>query len=1015
MDPSSLLYPELGRIPFVGRQDNLREIDAIAQNPSGRPTIIFVTGDGGIGKTEVLKEVLQRCAEQKPYWHVAMDVVDVYHPGVRTKFGLAEQIVNVLSRDGTASFAGYAEERSTYRRQLLSASGAGIGKKVEDMRKRFTEGLEQLCARSTVLFALDTAEKLVYPPVKPGGEALADDLWDWLCDLLNGLNNIVVLVAGRPPIRALQTLAANYPALQLHSLELLPFSLDEYRVYLNELSGHLRRHDRLENADRLTRLPPQMVEHVHSQTGGDPISLALIADLIAVGGDLPDELFEDSATSFTDDSLRSRREDLQRSWLSRLLERPMLGQTLNALGYLPRGATSGLLARVLGTNAADALTLEEVRDRLSAVAYLSIVKVPRNDQRIFLHDEIYVMLRRWFQDNSSMASLNQQVHHAVREYYDETIQEVQRHLNELSLRLEQETPPSPEDIDQLVDANDRRRQLLVDALYYRLRQDASLGFERYYRYMREAILTGDIVQDRELQTTMMEFLAESGDGPVQTLIRDVLTPRRLVRLWAEGRYESVAQSAESHRQARRWAYAVNDAVVDSWDAYARIYLGGEANLAFAKNLLDAAVTFLRKVLPQEAYTQDQPEAATWRTLAVLAFTLRVRGYWLWSRGLLRASLPDYQEAARVFRRLNFQVELATTLNDLGFTLAELGSIDDGRALVRQALELRESLASRPGTAIGMNTLALIDVIEGKFEAAVPLATRARNIFRALEISRGEGLSELTLAEAWRRRSNPETTPDAARRVEELELALAQAGKALAIFNDTGEQLRRAQAWIEIGCGYRDLVLAFGSLPDNKARIAAAQQSEDALRTAAAIAETVGLRWQIDAWVNLARLGDYADQPELLAEAERKTRQLINTNRLDVYYVNELSGKPNIEEAQAESWVWAQIGKLHVVLADQLFAQYLKSRPLGLDPNIQSDDLEKSIRHYAIGLENNQYHRDDNSRDMRRVKTQVENKLRSLTNKELSQVSELLLEFEAEFHLRDQGSFMRNFLERRALL
>lgn len=114
-------------------------------------------------------------------------------------------------------------------------------------------------------------------------------------------------------------------------------------------------------------------------------------------------------------------------------------------------------------------------------------------------------------------------------------------------------------------------------------------------------------------------------------------------------------------------------------------------------------------------------------------------------------------------------------------------------------------------------------------------------------------------------------------------------------------------------------------------------------------------------------------------------------------------------------MWAQIGKLHVVLADQLFAQYLKSRPLGLDPNIQSDDLEKSIRHYAIGLENNQYHRDDNSRDMRRVKTQVENKLRSLTNKELSQVSELLLEFEAEFHLRDQGSFMRNFLERRALL
>ena len=47
MDHTPLPFPELGRIPFIGRTDILKQIDDIINNPSPRPYIVFVSGRGG--------------------------------------------------------------------------------------------------------------------------------------------------------------------------------------------------------------------------------------------------------------------------------------------------------------------------------------------------------------------------------------------------------------------------------------------------------------------------------------------------------------------------------------------------------------------------------------------------------------------------------------------------------------------------------------------------------------------------------------------------------------------------------------------------------------------------------------------------------------------------------------------------------------------------------------------------------------------------------------------------------
>lgn len=1009
----NLLYPELERIPFVGREESLREIASIMDNAAGKPTIIFITGRGGIGKTELIKKVIKNYSEAKRRWSVATEVVDVYHAEIRTKTGLADRIVDVVPGRASTAFREYRNARNKYGRQLLSESGKGVRTELAAMRQMFEQGLGKLSQKKAILIAIDTAEKLVYHQVQPTAGYQVDDVWPWLCELLRYMRNIVVLVAGRPQIEALVALATKYDELNCQHVVLPQFDYAESGQYLTALQNRLINLGKKAEAGRLKSLDPLIRENAHRLTGGDPISLALFADLVAVGGPLPAELYGPPTPAPTETALELDHTQLQNWLVGKLIERPALGLTLRALGFLPQGATHELLAKAVDAIESRSVLAESVDERLSAIAYLAIVKIRRGDQRVFLHDEVYAILHR-MENAPSGAETSRKVNHAIQSFYDQHSKDAAGHFNATSAELETKRKPTQSDFNKAVTANNNRRRLLIEALYYRIRQDDAVGFERYFRYISEAILTGDIVQARELQMTLLEFLAEHPNSDIDQLARETLAVLPMQLQWAEGNHEGVVVLAKQKRGSRRNVLYVSDATVDTWEAYARIYLGGEPKLDAAKALLDRSIDYLDRIAPKEIPNPEQLKLETWYALAVLAIALRIRGYWMRSAGRLRASLPDYRRAVKILRRLNLEVELATALNDLGYTSAELGLVDEGRALVIEARDLRESLGSRHGVAYSLNTLAMIDVIQGHFDAAIPSAERALAIFRMLGNDRGEGLCELTLAEAWRRKSIPESIPDDENALQNLEEALRHAKQALKKARITGEPLRQAQAWVEIGCAFRDMVRTGNDNTTEYQSVSdAAPESEAALREAANVAGAVSIRWQIDAWVNLSWLGKYSDNQKLLELGNKEARATMKANGLEDYYVNEESGKPIIETEQGESWVWAQIGKLHVVLADHAFDRYISSAPKGLDRNPENKDLEEAIRHYAIGLENNQYGGEAGSRDLRRVKQQVHAKIKKLSNRELLVVSNQLGTFEAQFHL--DKAYMRQFLEECALL
>ncbi len=1028
MDHLTLPYPALGRIPFVGRSDTLRLIDEIVGNAPDRPTIIFIEGHGGIGKTEVIKKVLQHYADSRHDWHVARNVVDMYHPDVRTQLGFSDQIVKVLPEHTSSHFQKFHYSRKSYRSQTLSGSGSTDNVPLDDVIDDFKTCLRNITQQTHVLIAVDTAEKLT-EALSTGSSAhraASTDQCSWFCDLLEPATKIVVLVAGRPEVRRLSDAVSKRSHFNCQRITIGPFSPEECQDYITGVCSYLRECGHQNEVRYLEDFISKRGQDAYAMTDGDPISLALMVDLIAWENyKFPDNSDERSSVYAT------RREELQKYYILRLRD-TWLGETINTLSYLQRGCTPELFAYM------SEISVDAAAERLKKIEHLSIVKVrediaeeDQSDQhglgepakRYYLHDEVYRMMRRWVHNDPSEAYERSVNHESARRFCDNELQSIQGTLlREYSTLHEQylgvltlhETDVQPH-FDRIAEANELKHNLLVDALYYALQQNPDRGLKRYCRYTLDAIQVGNVTLDRELESALVEILVDptnndilSADSNYSRVAEDMRKIWGCVRLWVEEHYKELIVRIDQLMPNEYTNYA---AVLDIWRAYAHIYLGRHDE---ALQLLEKSISQLGQTAPEQSLNLAEQALETWYAAVMSALGLRVKGYLLRSTGKLRSSLPAYLQSIRLYDEADFQVELAVALNDYGLIQTDLGRLETGRKVVERGLDIRRQFGSPSHVAYSLNTLALVDIADEKPEIAIREAEQARIVFRRLGFDRGEGLALLTLAEAHREMAKAELK---AEKYDDCERHLTEAVRcaeqARTIFEKTKEQSRIVQAYMEIGRANREMVRIKRELKATDQEVEGfAQGSEKALGEAAIRAKDVSLRWQIDAWVNTAWLGNYAKNEDLLIRAVSKAQELIKDQYGD-YLIDsprEPKGKPSIVLENSEMWVWEQIGKLFMARADWYFTRHSES---GTNDNALL--LRSAIEDYAYALEHNDYGRSAESYHSKRAKDRLASRVAELPRNERRRVDELLKEWEVEFLAPLEQSVMRQYLEQNALL
>ncbi len=994
---------------LVGRDDEMRRITAMLAAARNLPRVIAVTADGGIGKTRLLLEALAQANAQGAL-DVATGLVDLYHAPTHTENGLADAIYRVLRPDDKR-FANYGKERRQLQRLRLTGEVAGVEEQRQKALRAFDEDMASLAKARPMVLALDTAECFVYDrDLHPANPRQFAQAFTWLCTRLPIWRNVFLLIAGRPAVLPLLDQMERIYRLNVERVVLPPLNSDACVQYFVAVEAMTREVGDTARADFIARLPEDERRRVGRLAEGRPVLLALLVDLLTTASasmmkSLLDQV-EETAQAETQFSVRHQ---LENALISRLKETPgRLGDTVEMLGRARKGADRVLARKLMGIP--DQYEREAFL-RLNEVKPMSFVKVRPEDERVFLHDELYDILERALYldpyDEAAAASARK----TIFEHYQDRIDAMAARLAEFWAPVEIEGVGRI-DFDGLTQLTSERADLMAEMLYYRFRQAPDRGLLRYYRYMHEAIHSGDVLFDMQLHAELMAFLGERGHEIQEAdrrLAYGLLAIHPVLRLWANQDYHATTAAAAQIRMTEE--ETLNNAaphaaaIMDAWLAYALVFQGSESALFDAEQSLRQTLKRL-EAWEQQPQLNDLPhtEVTEWLSKAMRAFALRVLGYLEWGRGKMGTAIELSSQAAQLWRELNLAVERATTLNDMGFAMSEEGLYADARALVEDALDIRRGLGPRSPVALSLNTLALIEIHEGNYYKASDLASRALAIFRALGDERGTGLALIALSETTRRAIDDLPVSQYEARVSLLRKARDHAREAADIFQSLGEKIRQAEALLEVGCACRnwvELLMLRQSLADS--RDALIDESYKALWQAYETAAGVFPRYQLDAMVDLAWLGLYAEREDIRSQAEDTAEVLIG----EEYRLRPGKPKPAIVDLEAEQKVlWPEIGKLYAQRGHQLFRRFEKEKA--------QDLLHQSAENYWLGLQYSTFYTDD-YHNLRREKDRIYRALKKLTEKELKDVRSTILAMESRYGYNDNSkSDFRKFLENRAL-
>ena len=871
------------RIPLVGRSSLLREVEQRIRR--GGAHLLYFEGEGGIGKTALLEAALEQVRGQDKggmlfAGRVASEVIDLYHASVHSPEGLIRQIVRVL---GEPLF----QETTQLLHQLDRARSTGdIEAANESARELFVRFFAEFAATADVglpVLAFDTLEILEYES-DPFQGMLGQDLptlgaGQWLFrSFLPALRgNVLILMAGRPVgLQAQLNLTQEQaPHLQVLRVEIQALEAAETCEYLNAVSKAEGQIGDQDAAERLLSFCTERADVVHCLTGGRPILLALVADMVAHGWTLPPS-FGRTLAELQQRGSDAWQEEIEWALVVRIQESPTpVGETIRSLAWLRKGATAELLARVMGLTQIDGRwDVHAAQKRLEQVAHLALVKVRPGEGRVFLHDEMYALLDRHVLQTASAEEADR-VYEGVLQYYHDQIQDLEDHV-------EQASAMSPALYGRL-------REAMVEELHYRLRHRPPLGFATYFWRAEQALDGGDAELDMLLRTELLRTFAllkqadALGGLDARELSLDTAVRWGMRALFSQN--DTAAALAIFDRIERLWDGESGDlalgwAHLQLYRAVAYIFRGEEDDWPAARNLLQRVEVQAQELVAEPASVaatrglfwwvrapQAPPESSVlegrrWRARVMQAAALNYQGYLDRQLGRHTEAVQHYQESAILQRRLEM-AGLAPVLINLSYAMALTGEIRRARLLAEEA----ERWARRSGRdhilALALNARALVESYDGHHRAALRLTELALEVSEGLRASRVLGLIYLTRARAYRCLVGAFSQNIQELEPADLDRALKEANQAVNLLRNTPPD--RVAALIERGAMHREIARGHYLRDQQVAAVRSARESQRDLERAATLAGAMDLPDQeASALIDLGWLWYHAGQ---LDEAE----------------------------------------------------------------------------------------------------------------------------------------------------
>ena len=932
------------RVPLVGRQDLLQE----AERRIGRGGVhlLYFEGSGGIGKTAVLEAILERSqwggrVETLSGCCVAHEVVDLNQVDVYTAEGLIRKLMEVL---GKWFFQEAQELLPALERARLAGDMTAIRQAEEALHNAFFEELAALSEDGVVL-AFDSLEVLdqEHDPFQDelGEEAPAISGAGWLFEsFLPALTgNVLILLAGRSrqaPAK-LNLLHEENDRILIRRIALAPFDQDETAAYLKAVAQVEGRSGDGDAAARLWTWAEERGELVHHLTGGRPILLALMAEMVAQDWTLP-SAFEKPLDELRRQGVEHWWPQVEKMLIVRIHEASgPIGATLRALAWLRKGAMPDLLAQLLDLRNGDGtLDLHKATGYLDQAAQLTLVRVRPSDRRVFLHDEVYTLLDRYVLQESSEDERDV-VYGTILAYY-----------RDLTQRLEQRADrPSPVagSVQTLL------RQAYVEEMHYHVQYSPPMGFATYFWLAEEALGAGDVEMDMLVRCEFLRTLSALreteiflGSIPREASL-DTAVRWGARSLFVQSDPESALRIFELVRQ--RWTKHAGKvelpwAHFQLYRALAKTRRARGDDWLEARDILAGVVEAVDRTL---AFPPENPviRARRWRAEIIKSLALNTVGYLDRQQGRYLEAVDRYRNSAMLQRRLGMNT-LASTLVDLSYAMATTGQFHHARLKAEEAERLAQRRGQTHLLAEALNARAYVEGLDHHYQVALRYADRALEAAAKLPGHRVRGLSHLARARAYRYLWVSLSEPERARETGLLDEALAAATQAAGLLRSSPAQ--RVGALLERGCIYRELARWRHAEGRKEEASEAAHKSQSDLERVTVLAAALNLpRQQSLAWTDLGWLEYYLGKEEDVEQALQQAYEPLPQE----YLFPEQGPLPPMAESRQKKEAalpfWTALGKAEMLKANLALDQALSHSANGSHKKL----LHTAAKHITLSL------------------------------------------------------------------
>jgi len=932
------------RIPLIGRQDLLKETEWYMGR--GGVHLVYFEGEGGIGKTALLGAILEQSqrggeADRLAGCRVAKEVIDLYHVDVHTAEGLIRRIVQVL---GEWSFGQSQEILSN----LEKARAAGDMDTASEQTKRlgaiFHDEFKALTEDGVVL-AFDTLEVLEHER-DPFQEELDGDMpipsaGEWLLKYFFAAlrGNIVILLAGRPGRlkQRLESAREQNPYLLLQHTVLGALSEEETRDYLRTVAQAEGNRGDADAAARLWAFSEERSGVVHLLTGGRPILLALVSDMVGHGWMLP-PAFGHTLGELQQRSLEAWQREMEQALVVRIQESPTpIGDTIRALAWLRKGATPELLARVMDLKTAGgAWDVYTATGYLDQVTQLALVKVRPGDRRVFLHDEMYALLEKHILLKYSDEEKGS-VYTSILEYYRNLTRDLKRRIEQL--------------VPMAVPLHARLRHAYAEEMHYRLRHSPPMGFAMYFWLAEEALGARDTEMDMLLRTEFLRTIGLlkasdvfAGFVPLEAEV-DTAVRWGMRALFLRGDPDEALSIFDEVR--RRWGKESGTLGL-AW-THAQLYRAvAKIKRARGKDWLEARplLTVVEEKADEILQTPPDNEVLSgrrWQARVLKGLALNYRGYLDRQQGRYLEAVEHYQGSAMLQRRLEM-AGLVLTLTNLAYAMALTGQSPHARLLAEEG----ERLAQRSGQgymlALTLNVRALVELYDDHHRTALSYTDRALEAAAELPTFRTQGLIYITRAKAHRYLWDSLTEVERQREPGTFDEMLKEATQAANLLRNSPAD--RVEALLERGCVYREMARARFQQGRTKETKDLADKSRKDLERASTLAGAIGLvDQQALAWTNLGWLLYYTGQAEAVPEALQKATQLLPEEYLFPAKGPVPPMAQDEQKSEATLPYWSTLGKAEMLRAYLALDQALAAP----DKHERESALQAAARYISLSL------------------------------------------------------------------